>query len=72
MLKLSVYGFATDSDVQEAIEARLSSITMSKRTDVGILLGEAVTALLEINDAIPVQAKQRHLVANALETFANG
>lgn len=68
----SVYGFAKDSDVEEAIQVRISTITMSKRTDVGIMLGEAVAALLDINESIPVQSKQRHLVAGALEKFANG
>jgi len=36
------------------------------------LLGEAVRALLEINEVIPVHAKQRHMVATALENFAEG
>lgn len=66
------YGFASDSDVQAAIEMRLSVITMAKRTDVGVLLGEAVSALLDINESIPVESSQRHLVAGALEKFANG
>lgn len=64
----SVYGFAEDKDVDRLIRVRTKRASTHK--EVAALLGEAVFALLEINSAIPVQAKHRHLVASALENFA--
>jgi hypothetical protein len=68
----SVYGFADNKDVEGAIEARLSNADADNKGEVATLAGEAIAALLDINEAIPVQSKHRHLVANALENFANG
>ena len=67
----SVYGFADHEDVKVAITKRLNSLNGNKDTLYNTLQ-EAVQALLDINDAVPVQNRQRHLVANALEAFANG
>ena len=68
----SVYGFAKDKDVEAAILARLEFILEDDTFAIKAMLGEAVTALLEINNAIPVQSRQRHLVAQPLEQFADG
>lgn len=68
----SVYGFADHEDVEGAIEARVNSIKANDKGEVRQLLGEAIAALHDINMSIPVQSKQRHLVAGALEGFANG
>lgn len=68
----SVYGFAKHEDVEDAIAARVNGIKASDKGEVRQLLGEAIAALNDINMSIPVQSKQRHLVANALESFANG
>ncbi len=64
----TVYGFADDKDVDRLIRVR--SLRAKDKKEIAALLGEAVFALLEINSAIPVQAKHRHLVASALENFA--
>ncbi len=64
----TVYGFADDKDVDRLIRVR--SLRAKNKKEISALLGEAVFALLEINSAIPVQAKHRHLVASALENFA--
>jgi len=68
----SVYGFAKHEDVDEAITKRLASVKINKPTEIAELLGEAVAALSDINSSIPTQSKYRHLVAGALENFANG
>ena len=68
----SVYGFAKDVDVEDAIIARLEFMLDDDMVGIKLMLGEAVAALLEINKTIPVQSKQRHLVAQALEAFADG
>lgn len=68
----SVYGFAKHEDVEAAIMARLEFILEEDTLALSKMLGEAVAALLEINNNIPVQARQRHLVAQALEGFADG
>ena len=68
----SVYGFASDEDVAAAINARMAAVSPDRKEDLAKLLGEAVFALLEINGSIPIQSKQRHLIANALERFGNG
>lgn len=72
MIADSVYGFAKDADVEKAIIARLDFVQEDDLFAVKAMLGEAVVALLEINSIIPVQSKQRHLVAQALEAFADG
>ncbi len=66
----TVYGFADDKDVEDLIRARTRDIDPFNKMALSNLLGQAVFALLEINGAIPVQAKHRHLVASALENFA--
>lgn len=68
----SVYGFAKHEDVAAAIDARLEFILEDDTLALSKMLVEAVAALLEINDNIPVQSRQRHLVAQALEGFADG
>lgn len=68
----SVYGYAKHDDVEEAMNRRLAAVNTRKVTEVAILLGEAMAALSDINQSIPVQSRHRHLVANALENFANG
>ena len=70
----SVYGFANHEDVADAIEARVHQINNAKhkRRAGAELLAEALAALADINLSIPVHSKQRHLVAGALEGFANG
>ena len=68
----SVYGFAKHEDVEAAIMARLEFILEEDTLALSKMLGEAVAALLEINNAIPVQSRQRHLVAQPLEQFADG
>lgn len=67
-----VFGFARDEDVKAAITARLEFILEDGASAVSKMLGEAVVALLEINGTIPVNARHRHLVAQALEAFADG
>lgn len=67
----TVYGFADHEAVKLAITERLNSLNGNKDT-LYAAIQEAVQALLEINDVIPVQSRHRHLVANALENFANG
>jgi len=67
-----VFGFARDQDVAQAIEARLEFVIEDGPQQVAKMLGEAVIALLEINSNIPVSARHRHLVAQALEGFADG
>jgi len=71
MLKVTVYGFASHDDVDDAIAKKLAGINPGKIADVASLLGEAIAALSDINQSIPVHSKQRHLVAGALENFAN-
>ena len=66
----TVYGYADDADVDNLIRARLRDVAPDDKMALAKLLGEAVFALTEINSAIPVQAKHRHLVASALENFA--
>ena len=68
----SVYGFADDAAVEAAIQARMQAVHADSKQEIAELLGQAVFALTEINASIPVQSKHRHLVANALENFANG
>ena len=67
-----VFGFARDEDVAQAIMARLEFVQAGNLAEVSQMLGEAVVALLEINSTIPVSAKHRHLVAQPLESFADG
>ena len=70
-LKETVYGYADHEDVHAAIQQRLNQLNGNKDTLYAVLQ-QAVTALLNINDNIPVHSKHRHLVANELEAFANG
>lgn len=70
--KDSTYGFVGHDDVEEAIEKRLQALDTRKPEKVSQLLAEAAQALLSINSAIPVQSRHRHLVAQALEKFADG
>ena len=72
MLKNSVYGFADHNDVEDAIVKRLQSINSDSKEQLALVLGQAVAALSNMNAAIPVQSKHRHLIANELEAFANG
>lgn len=67
-----VYGFAHDEDVADLINARFEYIIDDGELAIKKMLREAVIALLEINSTIPVNAKHRHLVAQALESFADG
>lgn len=67
----SVYGFADNEDVQEAIQKRLADLNGNPE-GVSRVLGQAVRALLDINANIPVQSRHRHLIAAELERFANG
>ncbi len=68
----TVYGFASGEDVEKLIRARVREVRSGEAVALADLLGQAVFALLEINNSIPVHAKQRHLVASALENFAEG
>lgn len=68
----SVYGFASHDDVEDAIAARINAVKASDKGEVRQMLGEAIAALNDINQSIPVQSRHRHLVAGALEGFANG
>ena len=68
----TVYGFADDKEVDKLMRARIQSVKEGEAVALADMLGQAVFALMEINDAIPVQAKHRHLVAAALENFAEG
>lgn len=67
-----VFGFATDEDVAAMVTARFEFVVDDGPLAVKKMLREAVVALLEINSTIPVNAKHRHLVAQALESFADG
>ena len=62
----SVYGFADNEDVEKAVVGIIKSV--KKKTK---LVDDMGRALLDINAAIPVQSKHRHLVANALENFVD-
>jgi hypothetical protein len=68
----SVYGFADHEDVEQAIIKRANELNANSKKQLATALGQAIFALTEINSAIPVQSKHRHLVANALENFADG
>jgi hypothetical protein len=72
MLPSTIYGYADNADVESAIQARMQSADANSKEGMAELLGQAVFALLEINSAIPVQSKHRHLIANSLENFADG
>ena len=67
-----VFGFARDDEVWAAITARFEFIIEDGPDAVEKMLSEAVVALLEINATIPVSHRHRHLVAQALESFADG
>jgi len=67
-----VFGFARDADVEVAIKARLEFVQEETVLEISLMLGEAVRALLEINAAIPVSSRHRHLVAQPLEAFGDG
>lgn len=66
------YGFAGHDAVEQAVNERLASVARKTPEHAAALLGEAVAALLAVNSAIPVHSNQRHLVAEALEKFADG
>lgn len=68
----NVYGFAKHEAVESAILSRLEFVIEEDTLELRKVLKEAVLALLEINNTIPVQSRQRHLVAQALEAFADG
>lgn len=70
MDKLSPYNHADHAAVAKALTRRLTAVGGLKETQ--FFLGEAVFALLEINAAIPVQMKYRHLIAPALEALVDG
>lgn len=67
----SVYGYADHEDVHNAIRDRLNALNGDKGKLYDVLQ-QAVSALININDSIPVHSKYRHLVANELEAFARG
>lgn len=71
MLATTIYGFADEEAVERAITERLAAVNADSKEKLAALLGEAITVLLDINSAIPHQNKHRHLIANALENFAN-
>jgi hypothetical protein len=58
--------------VEDAIAKRLQAVNANSKEELALVLGQAVAALNNINAAIPVQSKHRHLIANELEAFANG
>lgn len=64
--------YATEEEVEKAIERRLTASGADKKEVLAHLLGEAVEALLEINRTIPADSGYRGLVAHALQKFANG
>jgi hypothetical protein len=68
----SVYGFVCEKDIESAIEKRLSTAGADKKDVLAALLGEAINTLLQINAAVPVQSRHRHLVSGPLEAFASG
>jgi len=68
----TVYGFADAGQVEQLITVRLNNIDAGDAPTLADTLGQAVFALLEINNSIPVHSKSRHLVATALENFAEG
>lgn len=72
MLKPTIYGFADPEDVETALRKRLTEINTDKKEELAHMLGEAMSALFDINSSIPVHNKSRHLVANSLEILANG
>lgn len=71
MLQPTIFGFASVEDVEEAIEQRLRDVNAYKKEELAHALGQAIATLNEINRAIPVESEERHLVANALESFCN-
>lgn len=71
-MKVTVYGFADHEEVEAKIQKRMREVSADSKEALAHMLGEAVFALLEINKDIPVQAKQRYLIAPALENFASG
>ena len=72
MLEPTEYGFAHQDAVDDAITVRLAGLDASKVADVAKMLGEALATIADINQSIPVEAPERHLIAGALESFANG
>ncbi len=71
MLVPTIYGFADEEDVERAITRRIQAVNADSKEALAGMLGEAITTLLEINVSIPHSNKHRHLIANALEAFAN-
>jgi hypothetical protein len=72
MLRPTVFGFASVDDVGDAIERRLSNVNADKKEELALALGQAIATLKAINQSIPVESAERHLIANELEAFANG
>ena len=72
MLEPTEYGFAHQDDVDDAITVRLSAVDATNAEHLAKLLGEAIAALSDINQSVPVETHERHLIAGALEAFANG
>jgi len=71
MLHITIYGFADETEVEAAIKTRLAATNADKKEELAGLLGEAIAAILEINASIPHFSKHRHLIAGALELFAD-
>ncbi len=71
MLPTTIYGFADEEAVENAIRERLAGVNADSKEQLADLLGEAIATLIDINSSIPHQSKQRHLISNALENFAN-
>ena len=71
MLNATIYGFADTEAVEVAIRERLADTDADKKEALAALLGEAITVLLDINASVPHHSKHRHLVAGALENFAD-
>lgn len=72
MLTPTVYGYADQDEVERAIAKRAAMVDTTRASKVTPFLSEALTCIAEINQSIPTHSKYRHLVASALERFANG
>lgn len=72
MLQPTIFGFASTDDVEEAITARVRIVPATSKDVMATLVGDAIGALVDINRSIPHDSVERHLVAGALEKFANG
>jgi hypothetical protein len=71
MLNTTVYGYANEEEVEVAIKKRLADTNADSKEALAALLGESIAVLLDINASIPHFSKHRHLIAGALEVFAD-